>query len=456
MTDGPVRSIRPAARLRTLAIRWLVELAGGLGAGSFARSVVVLAAAGAASQVVVIAASPVVTRLYSPVDIGTLAVYTSLLSLLSVAVSLRFEQTIPMPTTDLEGRELLGVALVANVALSGLTVVAVALVGSDVARLAQSPGLAGWLWLLPISLSALGAFEALSLWAVRTGAFSAMAGAKLGQNVGQVAAQVSLGLLGAGSAGLMVGDAVARVGGCAALRQLLATRGALLTDVTLGGMRRAARQYRRFATISAASGLVNTAVANLPPIILATLYGPAVAGFFALGRLVIFAPAEVISTSIGRVYFGRVTRARNEAPGSLQGLLVRVATRLSLALPAFALVFVASPVVFPIVFGPDWAEVGVYAQILCPALALSFVLQTTNMLLPLGFAGYELVWDLFRLAVALGGVVAAHALGADARTAVTAYAAGLAVSYAGLLGLNVFVLRRHFPREVTAASGSGP
>lgn len=168
--SGPSRLVA-ASHMSVLVSR----ITGGFAAGSFARSVLVLAAGGAVGQMIAVVASPVITRLYSPVDLGTLSIYTSLLSILAVAISLRYEQTIPMPALDDEGRNLLAVALTVSLNLALLTAVGVALFGNQIAVLTNSPGLMPWLWLLPISVGAVGAFESLSLWAVRIRAFSLIA-----------------------------------------------------------------------------------------------------------------------------------------------------------------------------------------------------------------------------------------------------------------------------------------
>jgi O-antigen/teichoic acid export membrane protein len=449
------RRPRPAGLVAISHVRATVAtMTGGLAPGSFARSVLVLAAGGAVGQAIGVAASPVITRLYSPVDLGTLSVYTSLLSLLAVAVSLKYEQAIPMPALDDEGRNLLAVALTVSLSVGLLTALGVAVFGDQIALWTNSPGLMPWLWLLPISVSAVGTFEALSLWAVRIREFSLIAWGKVSQNIGQVAAQIAFGLLRVGPAGLIVGDSGSRAAAGALLSRLLSNRADLLGGVSRVGMRTVAVQYRRFALVASLSGLVNSAVGNFPPLILATLYGPGAAGYFALGRLVIFAPFGLLGNSIARVYMSRVTRARNEAPGSLMSLLTRVTIRLSLSLPLFAVLFLVAPTLFPLIFGKVWAEVGVYTQILCPALALDFIFQTTSVLISLRFVGQQLAWDIVRLVAALGGMLVAHASGADATTAILVYSLALSLSYILLFLMSVRVIRRHFPSDASGASQS--
>jgi O-antigen/teichoic acid export membrane protein len=56
---------------------------------SFARNVAVLVGGTAVGQAIVVLASPILTRLYTPEDFGVLAVYASLLGILSTVAALR-------------------------------------------------------------------------------------------------------------------------------------------------------------------------------------------------------------------------------------------------------------------------------------------------------------------------------------------------------------------------------
>jgi O-antigen/teichoic acid export membrane protein len=68
--------------------------------GRFARSVAVVTAGSALGQGLVVASAPLLTRLYTPVDFGVLAVYGSIVSLVAVAASLRYELAIALSRHD--------------------------------------------------------------------------------------------------------------------------------------------------------------------------------------------------------------------------------------------------------------------------------------------------------------------------------------------------------------------
>jgi O-antigen/teichoic acid export membrane protein len=63
----------------------------------FARNVAVVSAGSAMGQGLLIVSAPLLTRLYTPADFGVLAVYVSIVSILVVVASLRYEVAINVP-----------------------------------------------------------------------------------------------------------------------------------------------------------------------------------------------------------------------------------------------------------------------------------------------------------------------------------------------------------------------
>ncbi len=76
--------------LRRLFDRWLPR-------SGFARSVSILAGGAALAQAAAIATSPILTRIYKPADFGALQVFISLMGLVLVAASGRYEVALLLP-----------------------------------------------------------------------------------------------------------------------------------------------------------------------------------------------------------------------------------------------------------------------------------------------------------------------------------------------------------------------
>ena len=86
-----------------LPARWRDFLA----RSSFARNVLLLMGGSAAGQFLVVLASPLVTRLYTPDELGVFGVYLSIFEIALVFVSFRYDWAIPVPKEDTEAVNLL-------------------------------------------------------------------------------------------------------------------------------------------------------------------------------------------------------------------------------------------------------------------------------------------------------------------------------------------------------------
>src|SRR5574341_1067345 len=77
------------------------------------RDTLTLTGGGAAAQLLTLAAMPVLSRLFTPADYGTYAVYASLVAIPSALAAWSYEAAIPLPKEEEEARRLLALSLAA-------------------------------------------------------------------------------------------------------------------------------------------------------------------------------------------------------------------------------------------------------------------------------------------------------------------------------------------------------
>ena len=149
----PEPTVRPAL---ARPLRWLSTPSGG-----FARHVMTLASGTAIAQLLLVLATPILTRLYTPADYGTLAVYASTLTVLLVLASLRYESAVPLPEDEDVAGSVLAIALLVLAGMVMLVSVLVWLAGDAFVARANAQRLRPYLWLLPVGLLGAGAYQAL-------------------------------------------------------------------------------------------------------------------------------------------------------------------------------------------------------------------------------------------------------------------------------------------------------
>ncbi|MFO8192259.1 MAG: oligosaccharide flippase family protein, partial [Bacillota bacterium] len=118
----------------------------------FLKNIITLFSASSFAMFIPIILSPILTRMFTPEDFGLLGVYSSLVAVLSIISSMRYELSIILPESDEDGIKLffltIGIALFFNILLFGLILV----FRNLIVDFFNVPLLYNWLLLLPISV----------------------------------------------------------------------------------------------------------------------------------------------------------------------------------------------------------------------------------------------------------------------------------------------------------------
>ena len=400
--------------------------------GGFGRGVVTLATGAGVAQIIVIATSPILTRLYGPNDFGTYAVAISLLSLLLTITCLRFEIAIPLPSSGVAAANLLSLSLVAAIATSFVTALALLGGGTALMNLLGAPSLAPYVMILPLGQLGAGVGMAFSGWALRTRSFGSLAATRVTQGVVLTGTQLALGLARLGAPGLLVGDAIGRSAGSTRLaRAAWRADAALFRQVSRSGMAAVASRYRRFPLVTSWSALLATLGQQAPLLLIVAAYGAAIGGQYALAARVGALPLSLVAAAVSQVFVAEAASLVRSKPGEVAYLFRRTTTMLAAVgvLPALAAIILAPLLAGP-VFGAPWAPVGIYLAILMPSLYLEFVVGATgDVLLVLERQGLHLSREVARFVLIGGAIPLAAALGLTDTGAVMVLSAGRCVMY---------------------------
>lgn len=346
---------------------------------TFARSVSVLVGGTASAQVLMVLAAPLLTRLYSPDDFGLLAVYAGLLAIIGVVSSLRYELAIPLPEDDAEAANVVVLSLLLITGSTLVTLVAVLLFGETITTLLGVPGLASYLWLLPVGVLLGGAYTVFNYWSIRTKRFTIIAGTKLRQALTVIAIQLTAFKL--GGIALLFGQVAGQSVGTVGL-SVPALKNPGFKQVTLHGIRQATRRYRRFPLYGSWAGLLNTAGGQLAPVAFAAFFGPGAAGLYTLAHRVLMLPMLLIGGAISNVFLPNAAVASRE---DKLGMLVNTVydKLVGIALPPAILLMIAGPDSFALIFGDEWQGAGEFARWMAPWLFAQFCISPLSVFIVL-------------------------------------------------------------------------
>lgn len=401
------------------------------------KSAGTLAGGAAVGQAVTALSALVLARLYLPSEIGAFGLFLSFSYLASMALSLRYEQAIVVPSSDVDAARLVRLGLYLVPALSLVAGgILLALVATDALGFGLLPPYAPALAVVVLLVS--GVIGVLRFWLIRAARFRSLAGLAIQQSLGRAMSQIAFGFAGFGLVGLLIGDVIGRCVGlrhvvreaASALRQRLAEPGPSLGQV--------ARRYARFPVAGVPSSLLNGLAAAAPVPIVAGLFGLPAAGFLAFVQRAYGLPMTVIGGSVADAVLSRMAHEVRTDPAAPRRLFVRVALVLFLlGLPLTVAVIVLGPTVIEWLVGPEWRTAGLIAAVVAPWYLAAFIVSPLSRVVILyERQALKLLYDIATVMVMAGTLALASASGLallDTLTVMTFGQVGAYTVYVGLL-----------------------
>jgi len=385
-------------------------------AGAAARQVMTLVTGTGLAQLIPLAVSPLLTRLYTPQDFGVFALFASLVAVLAVLGSARYELAVMLPKDDADALALVALAMAIVMATSAVVLAvvlaAVLLFHTDLARWFDNPAVGPWLFLLPLSMLLSGLVNTLTVWANRSSTYRQISISRVLQSASAAAVAVALGWglspRNEVGVGLVLGAVVGQALAAAALAWPFWRRwGTRLRDVKWGPMLAQALRFREFPAINMPHALLDALQGSGVVALIAALFGPSLLGFHALAQRVVRTPMATLGSAVAQVFQKRAADTLH-AGGNTRRLVDAVLRRLGMVAVAVLPLLWFAPELFAFVFGAAWREAGVYAQLLTPWLLLNFMLSPLSQLpLLLGRQARALAYGVaYQLAMVLPLAVA--------------------------------------------------
>jgi O-antigen/teichoic acid export membrane protein len=400
--------------------------------GEFGRNVLTVMSGTVVAQAIPVLVSPILTRMFTPADIGTLALYLSIVAVAVVVATGRYELAILLPRYDREAFDLLLIAVGLALLLCLLGLIGIVVARSDWMRLGRDLTLGLWIYLVPFSVLLTAVMQSLSYWANRKKHYRHLVSSRVAQSGAMCATQVIAGTLRAGTGGLVTGHAIGQLAGCALLILSIWKHGVQFQRRhTLARFLAVARRHRNLPKYLVPGHLANVASSQMPILLLTVFYGPAVAGFYSLAERVLVLPSSIVGSAVGDVYRQQAALSY-QTIGNCRALYLTTARKLALAaLAPCALAVLLGPWLFSIVFGPFWREAGVITSMLAAMVFFQIISSPLSQTVLLGgMYRLDMVWQVARLFLSVGTIYVGYAVSGSPQVSIALYAAAFAMLHA--------------------------
>lgn len=351
------------------------QLRSKLASSEFLKNSFTLSGGVAIAQVLPLLFYPVLGRIFTPAQFGLLAVITSIVSVLAVVGSGKYESGILVAKDKMEAAHLAALSVaVGFVIMAVIWPILQILFADNLAQWMNEPDLARWLYVCPISAFCIIVFNVYNEWCVREKYFKALSINKM-VNAGAITlGKVFLGFVHLVSQGLVIGDMIGRIVsalGCA-IRALL-TDGATFRQVRLSGLLQSAVKYKEFPLYTMPGRLLNTLGQSMPVLLLTAFFNADQAGYFSMATMVFVLPITVIGNTLGDVYRQRANEEFQQTGQCLKSFDKILKLTVLMGFGALVVLVWFLPWLMKVILGSEWYIAGQYAQILAPMMVLSFI-----------------------------------------------------------------------------------
>ena len=220
----------------------------------------------------------------------------------------------------------------------------------------------------------------MNYWAVRHLNFRRVAYTKLSQSIANVSIQIVAGIAQFGVLGLIIGQIIGQAAGVVSLAQFAKKTFPAIAHFSVRRMRLVAARQRNFARYDTPAAIIDTASEQLPALLFAVFFNPAIAGFYLLAQRTLSMPVSLIGQAIGQVLYGQCRQAIEDRR---LGEIVRktVFMLVGLIIIPTVVVIVWGEDMFKFVFGVTWRQSGQFATWMIAGIAAQFAYSPVSSIL---------------------------------------------------------------------------
>ena len=337
----------------------------------FIKSLTVLLTGTLIAQFIGYALAPVISRQFSPIEMGEFGMFQRWVVLLATIATARYEFSLPLPKRDEHSFQLYRLALFSTMVTLGITLVGFLIYGLYIEK---AVGFALWALVLVFSTAALVFFNLGTNWAIRHKEFKRISFSKMTNSLSLNISRVLSGFFHMGKWGLFLSFLLSLLVGAAHfLKDFFHWNKKPTTSLSKKKMMSLARTYKDFPLINLPHALSDNLREVLVALLIIEVFSEQIFGSFDHTFRMLRLPVMIIGTSISQILFNRISSYRLEKK-MLMPIVVKVFLSLSvLSLIPFSIVCFYGQPLFVFVFGEQWQESGRLSEIMAPWLMLNFV-----------------------------------------------------------------------------------
>ncbi len=329
------------------------------------------------AQLVSILLQPLIRRLFSAEEFGTFAVYLSMIGIITVVSSLRFDDAIVIPKTDKQSVNLIALSLFFNFIINLLLFLIVSIFGEEIILFLNLPKnfSVPVLYLIPVGAFLFNSYQCLNFWLIRKKKYYSVSANKLVRRGSEGVAQVSL-ALGKVFNGLIYSDLIGQIANLAIVSIQTYKSNLSFKIISLSKIKYVFRKYSEFPKYNLVPALMSSCSYFIPPIFINKFFSSEAAGFFDLSKLLLSIPLALVASSFSSVLLQKVSEKYQKRESFLNEIKPVLTIVIMIAIIEIIVIVLFGEYLFSFIFGDSWETSGKISRIMVWSFAMNFIVSS--------------------------------------------------------------------------------
>lgn len=314
---------------------------------------------------------PFITRIYSPEEFGEYSLFYSVVSILGLISSLKYDQAIMLPRLEKDAKSIVLLTGLINICVVLILVISVTILHDTLfGYFKNQPFL---IWLVPVGVLFFGTLQAIKSFSSRNQLYAILAKVRVVNSSSLVSIQwAGRNFFNYNSLvfGRLTSDflSIILIYFNNYKKGLLSTKG-----VSINRMLVNMKKYVEFPRYQSFTVFINSISQNAPIILFTSFFSVEIAGLYALTVRVLQVPVSLVGASTKEVYYQKASKMYANGEDIYRLYKNTTLTLAKLFITPFFVVLLFGDTLFEIVFGSDWLLSGNFSQILIVWIFFLFI-----------------------------------------------------------------------------------
>jgi O-antigen/teichoic acid export membrane protein len=328
------------------------------------------------AQLIPILLQPILRRSFSAEIFGAYSVYLSLVGILVIVCSLKYDVAIILPKKEKEAANVFFLSFFLNIIFNLILFLIIVVWKAKISSYLNLPGnYSNYLLFVPLGTFLFGTYQCINNWLIRKKLYYPVSLNKFIRRSFEGVAQVGFKALQIPHF-LLYGDIIGHISNVVSGIYQIWKNGLSIKVTSMIKLKYVFSKYSDYPRYNLIPALLNVSSALLPAIFINKFYSLEIAGYMDLSRMLLTVPVALVSLSLSSILLQRTSEKYKNNLSVTKELKVISLILLALGIFEISVILFFGESIFKILFGDKWGFSGVIAKTIVWSYALSFIVTS--------------------------------------------------------------------------------